>query len=212
MKTISSLLLGFCFFVCTSQSNQTLVQKNKDYSSLRFLIQGGFGFGKVKNETEPNYNMNLEYFEALVNYKFSSQYGVAIGIGINEFSGNGYNSNGNFYHEREDFRIPLLFTADYEFSDKIKAVVGLGFYGKTVRSDEYRFLDTLESDIYEDWSFGFQGNFGIIFQFKSYMAFGINLNTQSDFTDIDAQTGKVISGEQRIESINALGVIALIKF
>lgn len=195
-----------------AQDLKPTTNSEDDFKTLRFLFHGGIGFGNIENESAPNYNLNLDYIEMLFNYRFSSKYGVATGIGINEFSGNGFNSNGNFYHEREELRIPLLATADYQFNDRIRAIVGVGFYGKTNLSDDYRFLNTLEKDIYEDWSFGFQGNFGLLFSFSPLYSFGLNFNTQADFTDVDAKEGQSISGEQRMKNVSALGVIVLLQF
>ena len=212
MKAILLFTLCICFTICSSQEIDTITSNNNLYNKYRFLVHGGIGYGNIKNESAPNYNLNLNYFEALFNYRFSEKYGIATGIGINELTGNGFNVNGNFYHEREEVRIPLLATADYNFNDRIKAIVGLGFYGKTNRTDDFRFLNTVEKDVYEGWSFGFQGNFGLVFEFSKHYSFGLNFNTQSDFIDYEARPGQFLSGEQRMKNVSALGVLVLMQF
>ena len=64
--------------------------------------------------------MNSNSGDILLNYRINQKFGVATGIGIAELSGNGFNSLGNFYHEREILKIPLLATLDYKISEKIK--------------------------------------------------------------------------------------------
>ena len=212
MKLILATILCFGITLCLSQNIESSANDGNTRSSFRFLIQGGIGYGNIENESAPNYNLNLDYFEALINYRFSKQYGVATGVGINEFSGNGFNLNGNFYHEREELRIPLLATADYNVNEKIKAIVGLGFYGKTNLTDDYRFLNDLQKDVYEDWNFGFQGNFSVLFMLTPNYSFGLNFNTQNDFTDAKANPEQLISGEQRMKNVSALGILIMMQF
>jgi|GEM_PF-1217953 len=219
MKRIYLLFFCFTYFFCLSQNNksQSLPTAStalniEGYSPLRLLVHGGIGFGKVKNNSNPNYNLNLDYFEFLINYRVNNLFGIATGVGLNDFSGNGFNALGNFYHEREELKLPLLATADYVINEKIRAIIGIGFYAKTNLTDDYRFLNTLEKDIYEDWSMGFQGNFSLVFKFSEILSFGLNLNTQTDFTDIEPTPGRVIDDKQRIENISALGVLLLVKF
>lgn len=219
MKKIFSLFFCFNCLVCLSQNDETPRSSAEstplnieEYRPLRILVHGGIGFGKVKNNSDPNYNLNLDYFEFLVNYRINNLFGIATGIGLNDFSGNGFNASGNFYHEREELKIPLLATADYLINENIRAIIGIGFYGKTNLTDDYRFLNTLEKDIYEDWSVGFQGNFSLVFDFSEILSFGFNFNTQTDFTNVEPNPDRIIKDKQRIESISALGILLLVKF
>ena len=52
-------------------------------------------------------------------------------------TGNGFNSLGNFYHERTLLKIPLLATMNYNLSDKFRIVANLGLYGQNIVKDEY---------------------------------------------------------------------------
>jgi hypothetical protein len=212
MKYFLSTILCLSTIFCFSQNTQQTILDGDSYSTFRILVQGGIGYGKIENETAPNYNLNLDYFEALINYRFSEQYGIATGVGINEFSGNGFNAFGNFYHEREELKIPLLATADYNVNEKIRAIVGLGLYGKTNLTDDYRFLNNVVKDVYEDWNFGFQGNFSVLFMLTPNYSFGLNFNFQNDFSKIKANPGQPISGEQRMENVSALGIMIMMQF
>lgn len=211
MKKELTFLAFLLMAVCFAQDSQPTTEIH-DYSQFRLLAHGGIGFGNIQNESAPNYNLNLQYFEVLFNYKFTENYGIATGIGLNEFSGNGFNESGNFYHERDELRIPLLVTADYDFDDKIKAIVGVGLYGKTNTSDDFRFLNRLEKDVFSDWGFGVQANFGLVFKLSELYSFGLNFNTQSDFSDYEANTGNSFSGEQRMKGVTALGVLVMMQF
>ncbi|WP_333696518.1 hypothetical protein [Flavobacterium sp.] len=87
----------------------------------------GFGYGIVENENQPDYNLNSINAEVLFNYSISKKIGVASGIEINELSGQGFNTFGNFYHERTLLKIPVLVTLNTNVSENISFFSNFGF-------------------------------------------------------------------------------------
>ena len=207
MKKLNYILL-FAFFLTFN-----LIQAQDEVKESKFNIigYGGIGYGIVENDNEPNYNLNSNSGEILLNYNLNQKFGIATGIGINELSGNGFNSIGNFYHERSLLKIPLLFTLNSKISDDFKIFANLGFFGQTIIKDEYQFINNTQKDIYEGWNFGAQIGLGFLYEiFDNYYA-GINYNGQSDFSKFETNNNVGINDEQKMKNLNSVGVILIIE-
>ena len=178
----SNYILLFAFFLTF---NLIKAQDEVKESKFNIIGYGGIGYGIVENDNEPNYNLNSNSGEILFNYNLNQKFGIATGIGINELSGNGFNSIGNFYHERSLLKIPLLFTLNSNLSDDFKIFANLGFFGQTIIKDEYQFINSTQKDIYEGWNFGAQIGLGFLYEiFDNYYA-GINYIGQSDLSKFE---------------------------
>ncbi|MCB0743704.1 MAG: outer membrane beta-barrel protein [Ignavibacteriae bacterium] len=207
MKKTNYILL-FAFILTFN-----LIQAQDEVKESKFNIigYGGIGYGIVKNDNEPSYNLNSNSGEILLNYNLNQKFGIATGIGINELSGNGFNSIGNFYHERSLLKIPLLFTLNSKISDDFKIFANLGFFGQTIIKDEYQFINNTQKDIYEGWNFGAQIGLGFLYEiFDNYYA-GINYNGQSDFSKFETNNNVGINDEQKMKNLNSVGVILIIE-
>jgi long-subunit fatty acid transport protein len=192
--------------------NVSLSLDNSSDSAFRIFVNGGIGFAKLDNQSEIDYNLDVDYFETIFNYKFSERFGLATGIGINELSGNAFNALGNFYQVREELRIPLLGTYDYEIAEKIKTIFFVGFYAKNIMNDEFSYIDQTQQNVFEGWGFGFQANVSFVYAFSDFMGFGLVLNSQSDFNNFETSSGSPFQDEQKIEDITSLGVSVIFNF
>lgn len=204
MKKITSLLSCFLFLAINLLQAQ---EKEEETSKFNIIGYGGIGYGIVENNHQPNYNLNSNNGEILLNYKLNQKFGVATGIGFNELSGNGFNSAGNFYHERSLLKIPALVTLNAKIAKNIKIVGNLGFYTQTIIKDEYRFLNNTQKDIYEGWNFGAQIGLGFLYELFDNFYAGINLNSQSDFNKFKTAKNAVINDKQKIKSQNSIGIM-----
>lgn len=198
----------FIFFL---SFNIVTSQEEKE-SNFNFIIYGGIGSGIVKNENEPNYNLNSNSAEILLNYRLGQFYGIASGIGINELSGSGFNSAGNFYNERTLLKIPVLVTMNYDVNDIFRVVMNFGVYGQNILKDEYRFLNNSEKDIYDGWNFGTQLGVGFLFKLFDKYSVGLNYSAQSDFTKIKSNNHQGINDEQKMINLNSIGLIFMFEF
>lgn len=97
-----------------SYFNISAQEENK--SKISIIVNGGIGYEIVENDSEPNYNLNSNSGELLINYNFSENFGIETGIGLNQLTGNGFNSVGEFYHERNFIKILLLLTLNGEIT------------------------------------------------------------------------------------------------
>lgn len=205
-KTKLFLILAF-FFSCI------LIQAQEEKTSkFNIIATGGIGYGLVENDTEPNYNLNSNNVELLFNYKIYKQFGVATGIGYNVLSGNGFNLNGNFYHERLMLKIPLLITLDYDIEEKFKLIVDLGTYAQNVALDEYRFLNNSEKDIFSGWNFGFQIGIGFIYKLNKNIGLGMNINSQLDLSKLETNNNQIINDKQKLQSLNTIGLMVMLNY
>ena len=89
----SNLIILFIFFLAF---NFTQAQDEEKEFKFKLIGYGTIWNGIVQNYNEPNYNLNSNSGEILLNYNFSKKFEIATGIGMNELSGNGFNSTGNF--------------------------------------------------------------------------------------------------------------------
>jgi len=184
-------------------------QEEKE-SKFNIIVYGGIGYGIVENDNEPNYNLNSNTIEILVNYNINKKFGIATGIGLNELSGNGFNSIGNFYHERTLLKIPLLFTTGSNVTENLKLFTNFGFFGQNIINDEYRFLNETQKDIYKGWNFGAQFGFGFAFEMSDNYSIGINYNAQSDLSKFGSNNNAGINDKQKFTNLNSVGILFMI--
>ncbi|WP_445749995.1 hypothetical protein [Polaribacter sp.] len=180
-------------------------EENK--SKFSIIGNGGIGYGIVKNDSEPNYNLNTNSGELLINYNFSENFGIATGIGLNLLTGNGFNSLGEFYHERNYIKIPLLLSISGELNEKIEFFSSIGFYSQNIVGDNYHYLSSKIENNFEGWNFGGQIGLGILFNFKNKMKFGFAFNGQSDFSKFKSRNSSGIVDKQKMKNLNTLGII-----
>ena len=209
MKKIKFTLLFICFLSFINQI-QAQEKKEEKVSKFNIIAYGGIGYAIVKNDNEPNYNLNSNSGDILLNYRINQKFGVATGIGIAELSGNGFNSLGNFYHERTTLKIPLLATLDYKISEKIKMIGNFGFYTQNITTDEYRFLNVSQKDVYEGWNFGSQLGLGFVFKLFDNFSAGVNYSGQSDFSKFKSTNNSGINDKQKLKNLNSIGVVLMI--
>jgi opacity protein-like surface antigen len=202
----SNYILLFTLFLTFS-----LVQAQEEKESkFNIIVYGGIGYGIVENDNEPNYNLNSNTIEILVNYNINKKFGIATGIGLNELSGNGFNSIGNFYHERTLLKIPLLFTMGSNVTENLKLFTNFGFFGQNIINDEYRFLNETQKDIYKGWNFGAQFGFGFAFEMFDNYSIGINYNAQSDLSKFGSNNNAGINDKQKFTNLNSVGILFMI--
>ena len=186
-------------------------EKNEEKESkFNIIAYGGIGYAIIKNDNEPSYNLNSNSGDILLNYRINQKFGVATGIGITELSGNGFNSLGNFYHERTTIKIPLLATLDYKISEKIKMIGNFGFYTQNIITDEYRFLNISQKDVYEGWNLGSQLSLGFVFKMFDNFSAGVNYSGQSDFSKFKSNNNSGINDKQKLKNLNSIGVVLMI--
>jgi hypothetical protein len=207
-KTIFKLLL-ICFLACISQIRGQVKNEEKE-SKFNIIAYGGIGYAIVKNDQEPSYNLNSNGGDILLNYRLNQNFGVATGIGIAELSGNGFNSVGNFYHERTTLKIPLMATLDYKISEKIKMIGNFGFYTQNITTDEYRFLNISQKDVYEGWNFGSQLGLGFVFKMFDNFSAGVNYSGQSDFSKYKSNNNSGINDKQKLKNLNSIGIVLMV--
>lgn len=202
----SNYILLFTLFLTFSLMQ---AQEEKE-SKFNIIVYGGIGYGIVENDNEPNYNLNSNALEILVNYNINKKFGIATGIGLNELSGNGFNSIGNFYHERTLLKIPLLFTTGSNVTENLKLFTNFGFFGQNIINDEYRFLNETQKDIYKGWNFGAQFGFGFAFEMFDNYSIGINYNAQSDLSKFGSNNNAGINDKQKFTNLNSVGILFMI--
>ncbi len=209
MKSILKNSLFLLLILATA--NQIEAQRVKQ-SKFNIITFTGFGYGVIKNDKEPNYNLNGNGAQILFNYKLKENIGLGTGIGVNTLTGNGFNSFGNFYHERVLINIPLALTTNQKISDLFNIVANFGIYGQNIIKDNYRFLNTVKKNIYSGWSFGSQFRLGFTYKVSNFMKAGVNFSGQSDFTKFTSNKNQVIDDKQKIESLNTIGVMFIFDF
>lgn len=209
MKKTKFTLLFICFLTFVSQMQAQEKNEEKE-SKFNIIGYGGIGYAIVKNDNEPSYNLNSNSGDIILNYRINQKYGVATGIGITELSGNGFNSLGNFYHERIILKIPLLATLDYTISEKIKMIGNFGLYTQNITTDEYRFLNISQNGVYGGWNFGTQLGLGFVFKMFDHFSVGVNYTGQSDFSKFKSNNNLGMSDKQKLKNMNLIGVVLMI--
>ena len=207
LKSISFLLLLFISSALFAQETE-----ETSYSKFSVIAYGGIGYGIVDNDNEANYNLNSNSGDLVLNYKFSRNYGIATGVGLNQLSGNGFNSAGQFYHERNFIKIPLLLSIDKNVGDNFKVFAYLGPYAQTIISDEYTFVNGKVEDVYEGWNFGFQIGLGFLYEVSDRFSLGLNYLGQSDLSKLETNNNQIIVDEQKMKSFNTVGLMFILGF
>lgn len=179
-------------------------EKQSKFSIIAF---GGIGYGIVENDNAPNYNLNSNSGELLLNYNIYKGIGLATGIGVNQLSGNGFNTSGNFYHERSLLKMPLLGTLDYNISEKLSMIGNFGFYTQTIINDSYQYLTTNQNDVYKGWNFGAQIGVGFLYQLFDNFSAGVNFNAQSDFSKFKTSNNAPLNDRQLLNNLTTTGII-----
>jgi opacity protein-like surface antigen len=206
MKTPNYILLVICFLTV----NLAQAQEEEKESKFNVIAYGGIGYGIIENDKEPNYNLNSNSGEILLNYKLGQNIGIATGIGMNELSGNGFNAVGNFYHERTLLKVPLLFTSGSNLSENFSVLMNFGFYGQNIVKDAYHFLDKTHKGVYDGWNFGVQTGIGFVFELFENFSAGINYNAQSDFSKFESNDNGGIIDKQKMKNLSSVGIMLLV--
>lgn len=206
-----SILLGFLFSVFVLSFNHAQ-EDGSNFDRFNLSLSTGIGYGQVKNENQPNYNLNANVGEALLTYHFNKNFGLSAGVGWLQLSGDGFNTNGNFYHERDLLKFPLMIRSNKYIADKFNLSISAGFYGQTIINEEFTYLTAVEEDVYGGWSFGFQGFFGFEYEVSDNWSVGINVSTQSDFTKLKTENDASFKNEQSIETLNTIGLLFGLRF
>ena len=188
-------------------SHLSVFAQGENKSKLSIIGYGGIGYGIVENDSEPNYNLNSNSGELLINYNLSEKFGIATGIGLNQLTGNGFNTLGEFHHERSFIKIPLLFTLNGKISDKIEFFSNVGFYTQNIIKDKYRYLFSTRENTFEGWNFGGQIGIGVLFNFVDKMKFGFAFNGQSDFSKFNSNNSSGVTDKQKMKNLNTIGLI-----
>lgn len=194
-----------------AQEEKESIDYTKKESKFNITAYGGIGYGIIENDNEPNYNLNSDGGDILLNYRINQNFGIAAGIGLYELTGNGFNSIGDFYHERTILKIPLVATMDYTITDKVRLLANFGFYAQNITRDEYRFLNSSQKDIYEGWNTGIQLNIGFLFELINNFSAGINYNGMGDLGSIKTNNNQVINDKQKLKNLNSIGIIFMVE-
>ena len=201
------------FLACILLLAGNLLHAQDDKESrVNVLGYGGIGYAIVANDNQPNYNLNSNHGELLLNYNLGKNFGIATGIGFNQLTGNGFNAVGDFYHERTLLKVPLLFTINSEVSESLGVVANLGFYGQNIIKDDYTFLSETQTDVFEGWNFGAQFGLGFVFEVMEHLSAGIYYHGQADLSKFESNANGPINDQQKLESLNTVGLMVMFGF
>lgn len=195
------LALAFFFTVNLAQAQE---EKQSKIGSIEL------GYAIISSDNEPNYNLNIVKNDFLRKFHISQNFGIASGIGLYYLSGNGFNSVGNFYHERRLIRVPLLGTLDYDVAgSSFRVISTLGLYGQVITKDKYRFQNETHNDLYNGWNFGVQFSVGLAFMVTEGFSLGFIFTEQVDFTKFTTDKDHLLheSDKQRIKHMVSVGVL-----
>lgn len=207
------LTLIFSFITLNAQNDHDTHDKHENHgtdSRFSFIAHGGIGYAVADGKYQPNYNLDANIGEFLLQYRIGKHYGIATGIGIVELTGNGfYYTHGPFYHERANLKFPLLFSVNYNVAPKVRLHTNVGPYAQIIYRDEFIFFNGGNvNDIYSGWSFGLQFAVGMSYHISSKMSLGVMFSSQGDFNRLSIDTSKKIFADpQRISRINTLGLL-----
>ena len=211
MKNLKFTTVLFALLITVGTYGQEEESEVKN-SKISVIAYGGIGYGIVDNDREANYNLNSNSGDLVVNYRFSKYYGIATGLGLNQLSGNGFNTAGNFYHERDLIKIPVLLTLDKDVGNNFKLFGYFGPYAQTILNDEYTFVNAKVEDVYEGWNFGFQLGLSFLYQVSDCLSLGLNYSGQSDFTNFETDNNQLINDEQKMKNLNTVGLMFILNF
>ena len=87
-----------------------------------------------------------------------------------------------------------------------------GFYTQNIITDEYRFLNISQKDVYEGWNFGSQLGLGFVFKMFDNFSAGVNYSGQSDFnfSKFNSNNNSGINNKQNLKNMNSIGVVLMI--
>jgi opacity protein-like surface antigen len=215
LSLITLLVLTFSFITLNAQNDYDTQENPESDSRFSFMTYAGIGYAVADGKWQPNYNLDANIGEFLVQYRIGKHYGISTGIGLIELTGNGfYYTHGPFYHERASLKFPLLFSVNYKVVPKVRLLANVGPYGQIIYRDEFIFFNGGNvNDIYSGWSFGLQFGVGMSYHISSKMSLGVMFNSQGDFNRLSIDTSKKIFADpQRISRINTLGLVFTINF
>ncbi len=198
------LILAFTINFVNAQEED----KETKESNFEIIARAGIGYGIMGNDVEPNYNLNVGTGEILINYKFWKEYSIATGIAYNELSGNGFNSEGNFFHERSMLKIPLLLGINTKLGKEFRTYFTFGVYARYITKDKYHFLSKNIDNVYDGWNFGAQVGLSFIYQLYDTLGLGVNFNFQSDFSQLKSNS-QIVNDEQKIKNLNTVGLMVI---
>ncbi|PWH86614.1 porin family protein [Brumimicrobium oceani] len=205
-----NLIKYYLLFAFLSIINLSFTQiKHYDFNLLAY---GGIGFGVMENDKDPNYNMNSNNAEVLVKYRVTHKLGLATGVGLNELSGDGFNSNGNFHHERKLLKIPFIAILDYTFNENLSMIPNFGFYANYLLEEKHRFLNSTIKNSFEGWNFGAQLGVGLTYELYKNLHLGFNYSLQYDLTKWSAVKNLlVINDKQKLGRMNSIGLVMVME-
>lgn len=205
MKTLNCL-----FALCLMLGSTSIIAQSDSNSPFSLMAFGSIGYGIIDNDGAANYNLNSNSGELILNYRFGQKFGLATGIGLTELSGQGFNAEEVFYHERSLIKVPLLFTHDYAIVDKFRALFSIGVYGQTITRDNFTFQNRTEKDIYQGWTVGAQFGIGLFFETNESMSLGFQYTGLADFNTLESNKENLMNSKQRLDGLNSLGFVFLL--
>ena len=104
----------------------------------------------------------------------------------------------------------MLLTTE-RHSERIVLQANVGLYGQVIIDDEYQYLFFRTDEVFNGWTFGFQGNINLMYQLTDRFVLGVNLTTQSDFSKLDSGINEIVNDEQRITQQNTFGLVMNLK-
>lgn len=209
MKYIFLCFSLLCLSYLSAQEADSEEKETDTFRPVKISLTSGIGFARIENEFDPDYDLNVGFVDFLINYKFTETAGISTGLSVHSMTGNGFNQIGDFYKSRSDLKIPLLFSVNYPVSDKINTSVDMGFYARSILSDEERYLNGVIEDVYMGWGLGFQTSFSFLFDVSEFLSLGINYNSLIDFNDFETNNITIADQKQRLGSFNTFGVIVM---
>lgn len=215
LRLITLLTLIFSFTTLNAQSDYDTDENHEPSSKFSFMAYGGIGYAVVDSKWQPNYNLDANIGEFLLQYRIGKHFGISTGIGIVEMSGNGfYYTHGPFYHERANIKFPLLFSVNYNVIPEVRLLANIGPYGQILYRDEFIFFNGGNvNDIYSGWSIGLQFAVGMSYNINKKISLGVLFSSQGDFNRLSIDTNKEIFADpQRISRINTLGLLFTFNF
>ncbi|WP_196892848.1 outer membrane beta-barrel protein [Aureivirga marina] len=212
LSNLFLVLTLFCATILQAQDVQSI--DNTEYKRKKFSITmtGGLGYATINPDNGRNYNLDANVGEILFNYNFMKNIGVSSGIGTYFLSGNGFDDNGNFYHERSLLKIPLNLSFTVELNKSFEVMARYGVYAQTIILDEYQYATTTLDDVYEGWNFGTNLGIDFIYKANEKMSVGLTYAGQSDFKKFDINSKYGTDQKQKIIGMNTLGFLFRFEF
>ena len=202
---------GLFIIVCFLFATNALFSQETNKDNLSVMLTSGIGYGKAENENQTDYDLNSNDAEALITWLFNEHYGVTTGVGLNRLSGNAFNVQGNFYHQRDEVKIPLLLTIDEELG-QVTFIGHVGPYIAFITNDEYQHTGYTAENYFDGSSVGLEIRTALAYQLEENVSFGIAFNGQSAITKQETTNSAPLQDEQRIINLDQLGLILAFDF